>query len=467
LIWRDAPQTIRLWARGLARAWHPQRHQWALAAICLLGLVLRLHEAYLFNRGLPNSPLRLRMGDEPGFDNLARDLLAGHGFDWPARVPGYPLWVAFWHAITNYNYRVLDYAQAVLGTLAVPLTYYLGRQLLGVTVGLLAALGVAASVTLIHETGPVLSEVLYVPLLLVGLIALVAAVRAPTTQRMLAAGAWLGVGALVRPMMWLFPLVSIVLFLALFGRRRALRAWVPFVVGTVLALSSWVAYTAVRWHAPIPLQTSNAILWQGSPEYYHLVHDEHYSYLRIWKQVVYGPGWQRHDPTSVAGDRWWTRRAIRSIITHPGIYLLFAAEKTATYWVGDSAADWGGSHVFDYGRLRQLGWTRIDAIGAMIARFTPVLALLAVPLLWRRRRTLLPIYAVLIYATLLAAATHAEARLSEPLQPVILILVAGGVTSAVSFLRSLASDHKMSAIPQSRGQTDALGASLSRGQSAR
>jgi lipopolysaccharide transport system permease protein len=44
-----------------------------------------------------------------------------------------------------------------------------------------------------------------------------------------------------------------------------------------------------------------------------------------------------------------------------------------------------------------------------------------------RWRTLLPIYALFIYTTLLHAATHAEARLSEPFQPFLLILIVGAV----------------------------------------
>jgi 4-amino-4-deoxy-L-arabinose transferase-like glycosyltransferase len=402
-----------------------------LAAIFVLAVVLRLHEAYLWNVGRSNSAARLVLGDEPGYDNLARSLLAGRWFDWPGRVPGYPIWVAVWHAITDYDYRVLTYAQAVLGAMTVPLTYLLGRRLLGVAVGLLAALGAAVDVILINETGPVLSEVLYTPLVLVGVIALVAAVREPTWRRLALAGACLGAGALVRPMLFFFAFASVVLFLVLFDRRRALRSSAAYAAGALLAVSPWVAYTTARWDALIPLQTSNAILWQGSPEYYRLVHDRHYSYLKIWGQVIYGPGWQRHDPTSVDGDEWWTRRALRSIKNDPATYMRFAVEKAGTFWVGDPLIDWGESHLFDYGRLRSLGWTRADALGAMAARGLPVLALLAVAILWRRRRTMLPIYAILLYATLLAAATHAEARLSEPLQPLLLILVAGAVVDLV------------------------------------
>jgi len=63
----------------------------------------------------------------------------------------------------------------------------------------------------------------------------------------------------------------------------------------------------------------------------------------------------------------------------------------------------------------------------MIARALPIAALLAGVVLWRRWRALLPIYALLAYYTLLHAATHAEARLSEPLQPFLLILIAGAI----------------------------------------
>jgi len=63
----------------------------------------------------------------------------------------------------------------------------------------------------------------------------------------------------------------------------------------------------------------------------------------------------------------------------------------------------------------------------MLARALPIVALFAGILLWRRWRTLLPIYMLLGYCTLLHAATHAEARLSDPLQPFLLILVSGAV----------------------------------------
>ena len=59
------------------------RLTWLLAA---LGLALRLALVHIANESRPNSLARLG-GDELGYDGLARDVLAGHGFTWPGRVP--------------------------------------------------------------------------------------------------------------------------------------------------------------------------------------------------------------------------------------------------------------------------------------------------------------------------------------------------------------------------------------------
>jgi 4-amino-4-deoxy-L-arabinose transferase-like glycosyltransferase len=421
-------------AASLRRLEWVSGHRAVLGLLILVGLLLRLHAAEAWNEGRPNSPARLTLGDEPGYDNLARSLLDGRGFDWPGRVPLYPTFIAAIHAVSGYDYRAIPYAQAILATAVIPLTYLLGRELLGRGTGLLAAFGTALNIILANESGPVLSEVLYGPVLLVAILLLVRATRQPTPRRLVLAGAVMAAGALVRPMLFLFPLASLPMFWLLLGRRRGVRSWATYLAAAAIALAPWMIYTTARWNAVIPLQTSNAILWQGSPEYYHLVHDRHFRYLDIWTRVIYGPGWQRHDPTSVDGDAWWTRRALRSIESDPLTYVRFAGEKAGTYWIGDPSADWGDSSVFDYGRLRALGFTRVDALGTMAARILPVLALLCVVALWPYRRRLVPVYAVLLYATALAAATHAEARLSEPFQPVLAILLAGGLLAVGSRL---------------------------------
>jgi hypothetical protein len=172
------------------------------------------------------------------------------------------------------------------------------------------------------------------------------------------------------------------------------------------------------------LATSNGILWQGSPEYYHLTHDRGFGYLRVWREVLYAPGDDAPDPGTVEGEGYWRARAFRSIADEPLTYIRYAGEKAITYWVGDPNADWGDSRVLDYRALRRTGFTRAQTISLLTSRILlPAAALLALGLLWRRRLVSIPIVALLAYCTALHAATHAEARLSEPLQPLLFVLL--------------------------------------------
>jgi 4-amino-4-deoxy-L-arabinose transferase-like glycosyltransferase len=402
-----------------------------LFGLTLLGLGLRLYAAWDWNLCHPNTSERL-IGDEPGYDNLARGMLQGLGFNWPGRVPLYPFWLAGVYLFTKGSYDAVPYVQSLLGTAVILLTYALGRRIFNRTAGLLAAFFAAISYVLIHQSLHLLSEVLYTPVILLVAIALWDASRKPTVTRFCWAGLWVGVSNLVRPTLLLFPLAAFALLVMALGKRRAIRYWLAYMLVATLVITPWVLHNYARYQAVFPLQTSNAILWQGSPEYYHLIHDQGYTYRQVWAEVLYGPGWEAHDPTSVEGDRWWTRRALRSIAVEPLIYLGYTVEKLGTYWIGDPNADWGDTYVFNYQALRHIGFPQWDAVLFMIGRVLPILALLAAIVIRRRWRTLLPIYAILAYVTVLHAATHAEARLSDPLQPLLLTIIAGAAVTTVT-----------------------------------
>ncbi|HEU5154164.1 MAG TPA: glycosyltransferase family 39 protein [Gemmatimonadales bacterium] len=402
--------------------------RWSVALVVLLGLFLRLYAAWLVNQHQPDSPARL-IGDEPGYNNTALELLRGEGFTWLGRVPLYPAWLASVHWLTGTSYHALRYAQAFLGATTVLLTYLLGRRVFGHTVGLLTALLTAGSYVLIQQSIHLLSEVLFTPVVMLTALALWNGFQAPSKRAFALAGVCIGLSDLIRPTLLMLPVFLVFPLAMAMGWRHALRWGSVVVIATLIVIGPWLIHLRLRYHAWIPLATSNAILWQGSPEYYRLLHDQGYTYMRIWSEVIYGPGWQQHDPTSVEGDRWWTARAIRSIKADPLTYLKFATEKAGTYWVGDPNADWNNERVFSYRALLRAGFSRPAANAVMIGRLMPVLALVAIFALWRERRRLLPIYAILLYCTLLHAATHAEVRLSEPFHPLLWMLVTGAAVS--------------------------------------
>jgi hypothetical protein len=248
---------------------------------------------------------------------------------------------------------------------------------------------------LIHQSLHLLSEVLYTPAILLVTLALWWATRQPTFGRFIVLGVLIGVSNLIRPSLLLFPFVLLPLLAVPLGWRRGLPLGVVMLVASLLVVTPWVVHNYFKYDAIFALQTSNAILWQGSPEYYRLIHDEGYTYMRIWTEVLYGPGWELRDPNSVAGDRYWTERALQSIAAEPLVYLRFSAEKLVTFWIGDPNADWGDTTLFNYWALRQIGFLPADAVQVMIARALPLVALVALVWLKRSWRLLWPLIMIL------------------------------------------------------------------------
>jgi len=406
----------------------------ALIVIVAIGFGLRIAAAAHWNHIHPDSPARL-IGDEPGFDSMARQLLDGYGFTWPGRVPLYPVWLAGIYLVSSGSYHAVPYFQSLWGIATIVLTFFLGKRMFDTRAGLLAAIWASASYVLVEQPLHLLSEALYTPVLLLAMLSLAKAFSEPARNRFFIAGALIGVCNLVRPALLFFPLFLAVLLPFVQERKKITRYWLGLCAASFLVVLPWILHNHQKYRAIIPLQTSNAILWQGSPEYYHLVHDRGYTYLRIWKEILYGPGWQQHDPTSVSGDRYWTRRALRSILAEPVVYLRYSGQKIFTFWLGDPSADWGNRHIFSYIGLRQVGFSSHGAVQIIFARFLPIVALISLFFLRSKWSGILPLLATMGYFTLLHAMTHAEARLSEPLQPMLLILIGGAFMTVIDQAR--------------------------------
>ena len=405
-----------------------------LIAILIIGLAIRLQGSVIWNSYHPDSAERL-IGDEPGYDNMARELIQGYGFTWPGRVPIYPLWLAGIYALTGGSYLAVIYAQSILGVLTLLLTFIVGNNLFDKKTGLLAAGWGAISYVQVHQGFHYLSEILYTPILLITVLAFWKAWRNLTPVNFVIAGFWLGLSNLVKPTLLLFPVFILIVLVIFMKNKQALRCGLMYLTTSLLVVSPWLVHNYVRYNALFPLQTSNAILWQGSPEYYRLIQDRGYTYNQIWKEVLYGPGWENFDPNSIEGDQYWTKRALRSIAAEPLLYLKYAGEKLFTFWIGDPNADWDNTYPFNYSALIRSGFLPKDAVQFMLSRAIPLIALAAGLMAFRQWRTLLPLYLVMIYINLIHALTHAEARLSDPLQPLLLVIISGAVTMLLDPLR--------------------------------
>jgi hypothetical protein len=266
------------------------------------------------------------------------------------------------------------------------------------------------------------SENLYTPALLGFLLVLERARADRTRRRWAQAGMALGAVNLIRPSAFGLPVaLAVGLVVVDRDRRRALRSAAVLGAASLLTIAPWTVQNAVRYDTFLPLSTSVAVLWQGSPEYYDLYQDGR-SYLSIWDNELNPAENGGHLPGSIDGDRWFTRRALDSIRDRPLVYAEYSAQKALWYWVGHPSADWYGGRFFSPRSLHRY-WPWWEVVWILGSRLLPVAGAVALGLTLRDRRRLWAVYAVLGYFTVLHALLWAELRLNEPMLPLVAVLV--------------------------------------------
>jgi 4-amino-4-deoxy-L-arabinose transferase-like glycosyltransferase len=398
----------------------------ALGVLMLGALLLRLQAVW---QRIPASPDELALhlvGDESGYEELAYALLQGVFFQSPVRVPVYPMFIAgVYYTLAEHSPAKLLYVQAFVGVLAVPLTYLLARRLTGIIPALVAAGIVAFDGSLVDHAPYKYAEILYTPLLLVALLALLWALQAPRLWRFAGAGASMSLVTLCRPTSALLPLLLPLLLP--WGWRLRQKAGVCMAYGLTMVaiIAPWTYHNWRTFHRFLPLSISGGALWQGSPEFYHLT-QRRPDMLDIWSNELNPQRNGGYDPHTIEGDRYFTQCGIQSIRAEPIVYVIYSLQKIAYFWVG-----WGYWDMYDWHLRRSwFSYPPLKLLSILVARQLPIVALAALVFLAVRGRIrpVMPFVAVCAYFTLVHTITWAEMRYSEPLHPllaVILVTAAG------------------------------------------
>lgn len=262
----------------------------ALAAILLLGLGLRLAEAW---------DGRAPVYDAQGYTRIAANLEQGNGFTLGPEAtqpasnysPGIPLLVAGIYAVSGgEDERLARIVLALLGTLAVLVAYLIGRRLSGVPAGLAGAGVVAIYPALLEYQGMLMGEPLAATLLSGAVLAMLWAdapgarvlsrgrgVRAnrpphpnptPPARGWLVSGLLLGALVLVRPE---YLAISIPIAIVIFARRgrdgwrTGLVQALVMMLGLVLVVAPWTVRNAVALDRFVPVSTGGGqVLFSGS-----------------------------------------------------------------------------------------------------------------------------------------------------------------------------------------------------------
>lgn len=396
----------------------------ALICLTLLGLALRLYLAWRTNQTLPDTPARLR-GDEPGYEGLAYWLLKGHFFEWPGRTPIYPFFVAGCYAIFGRSPASVVYLQAFLGATIIPLTFILARRFTGHQSSLVAAGLIAIDPSLIHHVRLLQTEVLYTPLIILTVLGLLRALEQPHWQNFSLAGGVLAITNLCRPTAMLLPVIVPLLMPRQWHLKRKIALFLAYLGAIIIITAPWT-YHNYRTHKTFLLYSvSTALLWQGSPEFYHLAYEKlpKRHIVQIWEEELNPARNGGHNAFTIEGDRYFTKRAIASILREPAVYLWYCLQKAVFFWLGNPVSDWPDHAMFNVEVMRRF-FSLQQIVCILAVRIFPVIAALGMIVLRHRWREFLPLLAVCAYFTVIHALTFTEVRHSEPLHPILAVVIA-------------------------------------------
>lgn len=376
-------------------------------------------------------PDRLLTEEDSGeYLQIARNLLAGHGFSQAARppyvadvrrTPVYPAFLALVFALPGSGARSAAAAGAIVSVLTVAATFRLVQLLAGSSAAWWAAVLLSLDLTTATYATQLLTEPLFSLLLVLSFLPLLAGKRA-SPRAGLAAGAVSGLAALCRP-------IGVLAFAALApacALRRSLRQATVLLVAVSIAAVVVIGGWGIRNYRRAGTATVSSVA--ATNMYFH--------------RAAYVEAWLEHRRVEDLRDEWERDFATKSrmwsedervqwmnehgrglVLKHPLVYAIVAVRGAARMLAPDHivlASLVGGEGTPAFRVLYALGWIQLVVIYALAAmaviRVRPSTALaLAVPL------------APIAYF-LLIGGPEMYPRFRVPIMPFVCALAAGALT---------------------------------------
>ena len=412
-----------------------------LGAIVLSGVVIR---AVYIVRFAPSQHIfpdsfwyyaqakNLRAGD--GYIDIARQLGAFNGHAdiagkrptayWP---PLFPMLLAAWQTVVGDSIRQSQLLGCLTGAATVALTGLLGRAVVSRTVGLVAAGLVAVSPFIIAVDGSLMSETLYLPLVILALLFAARARERPTPWSWILLGATIGLASLARgDALFLVPVVMIP---AAILTRDSWRQVLPRIALGLLALAvvlaPWVVRNAVKVGDPsLSTISASAVLAVANCDatYYG-------RQLGSWSSPCMQPklGFRMSEAAYAEKMR---QKGIDFALAHVSRWPVVGAARVARVWGFWDPSDLTKREALE---TRNQTWQWL-AWPASLATFGFGLA--GFWILRRRGRPIAVLIAPVVMVTAVALLTYGNTRFRAAAEPTLLIGVAVVLVAGARRLRS-------------------------------
>ncbi len=247
--------------------------------LCLFGIVsigLYLRVSFALNVHFSNFFAGSPFGhDEFYYIKMAKDFLSHGTFGYMAEgvsnayvTPGYPLFLICMFGIFGDGPQTILYiklVQAVISTLTIVLAFFIGNKIANAPVGLLSALFIAIYPPFILHSRNLLTETIFIFLLLSYILVQHIAFNKGLARWHFASGLLFAVAVLVRPLMFallLLPYIY-VCFAKKEMRGKQIRQFLIYLLGIVLLMAPWWIRNYITLHRLVLLCTQSNPFYEG------------------------------------------------------------------------------------------------------------------------------------------------------------------------------------------------------------
>ena len=352
---------------------------------------------------------RLYFPDSVRYDRIALELLAGNGFSSASTAPLYPVFLSLIYRFFGHSFLAVRIIQAVIGSASIFIVYLIAGEIFSEKAGLIAGSISAVYPFFIFFTGLLLTETLFIFLLLCLIFFLRKMTILLQWRYTVYTGIFAGLSILIKPVMSYFLLFALAVVLAACaGRRKKLFVKViPVLIITGIILMPWAWSNYKRTGKIIFLTTSGGLTLYESNN----------------PLADGGPGVEKIAWTEEMGnmneielDKHFKQQAVLFIKNNPRRFLKLAMIKLKRFW----------SPVPNAGNYRSMKYKLIS-----IFSFCPVILLAVWGMITGRKqwKDMLFLYLPVVFFGLLHMVILGSVRYRIPVMPFMIVLAAGGISN--------------------------------------
>ena len=379
---------------------------WLIILIFLLALIIRLIFA-LPSTNIPSS-------DAGWYDRLGLSISNGRGFSNDDGTPHsfcppfYSFFLAGIYKLFGHSYLMVRAIQSLLGAITCILIYLVANKVCNSSVGLWSAFISAVYPPFIKSAELLLTELFFTFLLLLIILYLLEVRKEIDFKKCAILGSLLGISLLTRPVMLLFPIFMVPMFIYLkkISFSKMLQKYLIVLLFFGLTVSPWVIRNYRIYHKFVPVSTHGGITLYSS----YCPPGGIFGRVATIDDPVVAESKQIASP--VLASNFLTKKTIYFILRNPAKVLRLEFKKMLYFW---APFDWEiiGGRGFNFIYVAALPFFAIGLLFAI-----------------RRFKFFYPILLPIGYIQIMSLIFYGSPRFRLPIEPYLFILAVIGVMVA-------------------------------------